>query len=202
MHPLLASLTDAQAYAVTHYDRPMLILAGPGSGKTRVISHRIAWMLENGVRPEEILALTFTNKAAEELRERVRSLQIVDRREVWISTYHRFAARLLRHYAPYVGLSPNFTIYDTDDSKAALKTAMEQFRRTAKEYLSANFSVETVAAAISSAKNRLISPEEYVPEYADLCGRVAAELGIGRWHLSITHTAGLAMASAIGESTT
>ena len=178
MHPLLISLTDSQRFAVTHFDGPMLIIAGPGSGKTRVISHRIAWMLENGVRPDEILALTFTNKAAEELQTRVAGLLDgnADANRIWISTYHRFAARLLRHYAPYVGLSENYTIYDKDDSHAALKKSLEQFRKTAKEHLSANFSTQTLAAAISAAKTRMLSPEEYVPAYADLCGAVVAEV--------------------------
>ncbi len=175
------SLTPSQQFAVTHYDGPMLIIAGPGSGKTRVITHRIAWMLENGVRPDEVLALTFTNKAAEEIQSRVAAMLGDDdfdkkQNRVWISTYHRFAARLLRHYAPYVGLGENFTIYDKDDSLSALKKAIQQHRQTATTHLSANFSASTIASAISAAKTQLQTADEYAPPYGDLAAAVAAEI--------------------------
>ncbi|MFZ5830563.1 MAG: UvrD-helicase domain-containing protein, partial [Planctomycetota bacterium] len=123
-NPLLANLTEPQRQAVCHVDGPLLILAGPGSGKTRVVTHRIAWMLKQGVSPREILALTFTNKAAEEMRSRVERL--VPGQSVWVSTFHRFCARLLRQYAALVGLQDNYTIYDTDDSLRALRTTMNR----------------------------------------------------------------------------
>ena len=122
MEHLLQDLTEAQREAVLHHDGPLLVLAGPGSGKTRVITHRIARMLAAGVRGQEILALTFTNKAADEMRLRVERL--APGSQVWIGTFHRFCARLLRKYAPLVGLEENYTIYDTGDSTQALRRAM------------------------------------------------------------------------------
>ena len=112
---VLASLTDRQREAVEHLDGPMLVLAGPGSGKTRVITHRVVNLLRQGVPARQILALTFTNKAAEEMRSRVEQLAPGER--VGMSTFHRFCARLLRQYAPLVGLDENYTIYDSDDSR-------------------------------------------------------------------------------------
>ena len=92
----------------------MQVLAGPGSGKTRVVTHRIAHLLREGIPASQILALTFTNKAAAEMKERVEKL--TPGANVWVSTFHRFGARLLRQYAEYVGLTPNYTIYDTSDA--------------------------------------------------------------------------------------
>src|SRR5579864_1700342 len=99
---LLTDLTDAQREAVTHYEGPLLILAGAGSGKTRVITRRVAWLLQQGVRPYHILAITFTNKAASEMRQRIDTL--VPNSRVWISTFHSLGARLLRQYAERLGL--------------------------------------------------------------------------------------------------
>ncbi|MDO4550677.1 MAG: UvrD-helicase domain-containing protein [Planctomycetia bacterium] len=176
------TLTEPQYYAVTHHEGPMLIIAGPGSGKTRVITHRIAWMLRNGVDPEEILTLTFTNKAAEELQTRISYMLQPEpalkssTSRLWISTYHRFAARLLRHYASYVGLSGNFTIYDKQDSQSALKKALEHYRQTAKEHLVGNFSLNTLASAISTAKSHLLTPDEYTPHYSEPCSALIQEI--------------------------
>ncbi len=108
MDPLVDSLNPAQREAVRHVEGPMLVLAGPGSGKTRVVTHRIAHLLREGVRAREILALTFTNKASEEMRSRVEHL--VPGERVWVSTFPRFGARLLREYDEFVGLTPKFTI--------------------------------------------------------------------------------------------
>src|SRR5437870_3035320 len=105
---LLADLTSAQQEAVTHFEGPLLILAGAGSGKTRVITRRVAWLLTQGVRPANILAITFTNKAAGEMRQRVEVL-VPDCR-VWISTFHSLGAKLLRQYAERVNLGKNFKI--------------------------------------------------------------------------------------------
>ncbi len=104
---LLGSLTPAQREAAAHIDGPLLILAGPGSGKTRVVTHRVANLLQHGIPPSQILALTFTNKAADEMRQRVERL--TQRRGVWMGTFHSFCARLLRRYAPLVGLHENYT---------------------------------------------------------------------------------------------
>src|SRR5262245_9698053 len=105
MDHLLEHLTEPQRAAVTHRDGPLLVLAGPGSGKTRVITHRIAHLVAGGVRPSQILALTFTNKAADEMQRRV--AELVPGERMWISTFHRFGARLLRQYAEFIGLAPN-----------------------------------------------------------------------------------------------
>src|SRR5438045_2789925 len=102
----IESLTPAQLAAVTHVDGPLLILAGPGSGKTRVVTHRVAHLLEQGIAGKNILALTFTNKAADEMKARLGRL--VPLPTVWMSTFHRFCARLLRMYGPLVGLSENY----------------------------------------------------------------------------------------------
>ena len=118
---LFAQLTPAQRDAVAHIDGPLLILAGPGSGKTRVVTHRIANLLQHGIPPREILALTFTNKAADEMRQRVE--QLTGQRGVWLGTFHAFCARLLRQYAELAGLQPNYSICDTDDSHRVLKQA-------------------------------------------------------------------------------
>lgn len=154
MDDLLLGLTDAQREAVLHIDGPLLILAGPGSGKTRVITHRIAHMLQQGVSSREVVALTFTNKAADEMRSRIGRLS--PGQPVWISTFHRFCARLLRQHASLVGLAENYTIYDTDDSLRALKRALAIEKIDLTPY-----SPGQVTSAISWAKNNLIGPDQY-----------------------------------------
>ncbi len=154
MDHLLEHLTDAQREAVLHREGPLLVLAGPGSGKTRVITHRIAYLIAGGVPAEQILALTFTNKAAEEMRMRI--ARLAPGEQVWVGTFHRFCARLLRRYAPLVGLEENYTIYDTGDSNQALRRAIAQSKVDA-----AFASPEAIAKAISWAKNNLIGPEQY-----------------------------------------
>ena len=121
---LLQSLTDAQREAVETVDGPLLILAGPGSGKTRVVTHRVAHMLNSGIAGRNILALTFTNKAADEMYNRVEQLE--PGIHVWMGTFHSFCARLLRMHGHLVGLAENFTIFDTQDSKRALKSVLAQ----------------------------------------------------------------------------
>lgn len=169
MNPLLDSLTASQREAVLHKDGPLLILAGPGSGKTRVVTHRIAHLLDEDVHPSQILALTFTNKAADEMASRVE--QLVGDRGVWISTFHRFAARLLRGHAALVGLQENFTIYDAQDSRQVLRRVLgdaeDAFRHVTPE---------RVASAISRAKNQLVTAEEYNPRSDSVIGSVVAEV--------------------------
>src|SRR5947209_18411112 len=110
---LLADLTAAQREAATHFEGPLLILAGAGSGKTRVITRRVAYLLQQGVKPYQILAITFTNKAATEMRQRIDTL--VPNSRVWISTFHSLGARLGRQYADRLALARNFTTYDQQD---------------------------------------------------------------------------------------
>jgi DNA helicase-2/ATP-dependent DNA helicase PcrA len=149
---LLIKLNDSQRLAVTTIDGPLLILAGPGSGKTRVITHRIAYMVRQGVSPSEILGLTFTNKAAGEMRHRL--VQLVGGGQVWLGTFHGFCVRLLRRYARLVGLPENFTIYDVDDASACLKQAVAD----AKFDLT-HTSLGHLAQGIGFYKNRLITPD-------------------------------------------
>jgi len=151
---LFTSLTPAQRAAVEHIDGPMLTLAGPGSGKTRVVTHRIANLLRHGIQPRNILALTFTNKAAAEMKSRL--VKLAPGQPVWMGTFHRFCARLLRIYAPLVGLGENYSIYDTDDSRKLLKLVLEE----QQEALS-HTSPDAIAHAISTAKNNLITPDKY-----------------------------------------
>lgn len=165
---LLEHLNTAQRQAVEHKEGPLLILAGPGSGKTRVVTHRIAHLLQGGVHASQILALTFTNKAAEEMRQRVAQLAPGER--VWVSTFHRFGARLLRQYAEMVGLTPNYTIYDMSDSRQTLKRVIESERLATMHY-----SPDRIAAGISAAKNRLIGPEEYEPKSSSPLSSIVAK---------------------------
>ena len=152
MDAIFQNLTDPQREAVAHVEGPLLILAGPGSGKTRVVTHRIANLLANGIPPWQVAALTFTNKAADEMRGRVDAL--VPGQTVWMGTFHRFCAQLLRRYASMVGLTENYSIYDSSDAKAAMKRAV-----IAAGVSTTHASPEQIAASISHAKNRLVTPE-------------------------------------------
>ena len=169
MDPLLTGLTAAQREAVTHFEGPLLILAGPGSGKTRVVTHRVAWLLQQGVPGRHVLALTFTNKAADEMSRRIERL--ADDPSVWVGTFHRFCARLLRKYAPLVGLQENYTIYDMGDSLRALRHAIGRTKIDVER-----FTPEAVAKSISWAKNNLILADQYQPRPGHVLGRVIREI--------------------------
>lgn len=166
---LLADLTPAQQEAVAHFEGPLLILAAAGSGKTRVITRRVAWLLQQGVRASNILAITFTNKAATEMRERVEKLAPGNR--VMIRTFHSLGATLLRQYADRLAIDRNFTIYDTDDRNRIVKNALE-----ASGMDNAKFTPESVGAAISKAKNQLLTPEEFARGNSDYFGKVVAKI--------------------------
>ncbi len=153
-HPLLKDLTPAQCEAVTHIDGPLLVLAGAGSGKTRVITRRVAYLLDQGIDPSRILSVTFTNKAAGEMRQRIQKLK--PDTSVWISTFHSLGARLLRQYAERLDLDRNFTIYDQTDRKRLTKMAMEDVGLD-----SGKVTPEAVQAGISKAKNQLLSPRRF-----------------------------------------
>ncbi|HVX12512.1 MAG TPA: UvrD-helicase domain-containing protein [Pirellulales bacterium] len=169
MDDLLDHLTAAQREAVEHIDGPLLMLAGPGSGKTRVVTHRIANLLRHGVPARQILALTFTNKAADEMKSRIERL--APGQSVWVGTFHRFCARSLRQYASLVGLAENYTIYDTGDSTSVLRRACE-----AADVDSKHFTPQQIGTAISWAKNNLIGPEEYQPRIGQPLGAVVAKV--------------------------
>jgi DNA helicase-2/ATP-dependent DNA helicase PcrA len=164
---LLADLTPAQREAVTHFEGPLLILAGPGSGKTRVITRRVAWLLQQGVRPGNILAITFTNKAAGEMRQRIEAL--VPGSRVWISTFHSFGARLLRQYSDRLELERNFTIYDQSDRARIVKMALEDAGID-----NTRFTPETISGAISKAKNQLLSPDRFAEQARDFYEKTVA----------------------------
>ncbi|MDR0869290.1 MAG: UvrD-helicase domain-containing protein, partial [Planctomycetaceae bacterium] len=164
---LLTGLNPAQREAVCHKDGPLLVLAGPGSGKTRVVTHRIAALLHQGVYPSQIVALTFTNKAADEMKKRVEAL--APGKRVWMGTFHKFCAYLLRRYIDAVGLQDNFSIYDTDESLAVLKSI------TKGKNLPNGVNPQKIQWAVSSAKNQLILPEDYVGNYRSPLGKVVEE---------------------------
>lgn len=151
------TLNKPQREAVLHTDGPLLILAGAGSGKTRVLTHRIAYLIdERGVNPWNILAITFTNKAAEEMRQRVDSLVSFGAESIWVSTFHSACVRILRRFIDRLGYDNRFTIYDTDDQKTLMKEVCRKVDIDTKVYKERN-----LLAAVSSAKNEMILPDEF-----------------------------------------
>lgn len=154
---LLADLNPAQREAVTHGEGPLLVLAGAGSGKTRALTYRIAWLLATGrARPSEVLAITFTNKAAGEMRERVATLIGGISRAMWVMTFHSACARILRADAPRLGYKRAFTIYDESDSLRMVKRCMRELELDPKRY-----APRAIRAAISGAKNQLVDAADY-----------------------------------------
>lgn len=151
-------LNPQQQEAVCHTEGPLLLLAGAGSGKTRVLTHRIAYLIEEkGVNPWNILAITFTNKAAGEMRERVDKIVGFGSENIWVSTFHSSCVRILRRYIDRLGYDNNFTIYDADDQKTVMKEVCKYLQIDTKLYRE-----RSLLAAISSAKDELISPEEFL----------------------------------------
>lgn len=162
MNELLAGLNDKQKEAVLHFEGPLLILAGAGSGKTRVLTHRIAYLIEeHQVPPYHILALTFTNKAANEMRERVNNIIEYGAGSIWVSTFHSTCVRILRRFIDHLGYDNAFTIYDSDDQKSLMKDICKQLNIDTKKYKERTF-----LNAISSAKDELKTPEQYADEIA------------------------------------
>ena len=150
------TLNDKQKEAVFHTEGPLLILAGAGSGKTRVLTHRIAYLIgEKGVKPWNILAITFTNKAAQEMRERVDQIVGLGSESIWVSTFHSTCVRILRRYIDHLGYDNNFTIYDTDDQKTLMKDICRRLNIDTKIYKE-----RSLLAQISHAKDELITPDE------------------------------------------
>jgi DNA helicase II / ATP-dependent DNA helicase PcrA len=168
----LAGLNPAQREAVLHYEGPMLVLAGAGSGKTRVLTTRIARLIEHhGVDPSRILAVTFTNKAAGEMRERIARLLGEEPKGMWSGTFHAIGARILRSVARQVGRTPSFTIYDEDDSLGVVKRIMESQGVSPKQW-----SPKVISSLISDAKNALVPPAEYESLAMDPVSRAAAKV--------------------------
>jgi DNA helicase-2/ATP-dependent DNA helicase PcrA len=161
MQDYISELNDRQKEAVLHKDGPIMIVAGAGSGKTKVLTTRIAHLMSLGVDAFNILALTFTNKAAKEMKERIeRTLGNTNARNLYIGTFHSVFARILRGEAQHLGYERNFTIYDTDDAKSVLKTVINELDLDDK-----NYKPNVVYNRISSAKNSLVGPVEYANDY-------------------------------------
>jgi DNA helicase-2/ATP-dependent DNA helicase PcrA len=158
-HPvLLDSLNPTQLDAVEHTEGPLLILAGAGSGKTRVLTHRVAYLIDQGLAaPEEVLAITFTNKAAREMKDRVALLVGPDSRRMWVSTFHAFCARILRVHAEKLGYKREFTIYDGADQVRLVKRCIVELGKDPKR-----FNPRSFQAQISSAKNVLMAPDDFL----------------------------------------
>ncbi|MBQ5705015.1 MAG: UvrD-helicase domain-containing protein, partial [Bacteroidaceae bacterium] len=150
-------LNPSQLAAVEYCDGPSLVIAGAGSGKTRVLTYKIAYLLEHGYEPWSILALTFTNKAANEMKERIAQKVGQERaRRLWMSTFHSIFAKILRLEAIHIGYEPNFTIYDQSDSKSLVRSIIKEMQLDEKVY-----KPSTIVERISSAKSNMLSPAEY-----------------------------------------
>ncbi|NBX29182.1 AAA family ATPase, partial [bacterium] len=160
------SLNESQRRAATHVEGPLLVLAGPGSGKTRVVTHRVAHLISEGVRPDQIVALSFTNKAADEMRRRL--TEMVGPQPVEMGTFHRFAARLLRRQARLVGLTSDYSILDPDDAGSVLKRAAKKLGLALS-----HVPVDRLAGVISRAKNDLLTPDTFEPRWGRPVDEVA-----------------------------
>ena len=152
----LSMMNDKQQEGIVTTEGPVLILAGAGSGKTRVLTHRVAYLIEQGVQPYNIMAITFTNKAAAEMRERIDNIVGFGSDAVWVATFHSSCVRILRRFIERMGYGSNFTIYDSDDSKSLMKEVCKYLQIDTKQ-----FKEKTFLNVISAAKNELIGPEEF-----------------------------------------
>ncbi len=169
---ILKGLNPAQAEAVKALNGPVLIIAGAGSGKTKVLTHRIANLIANGVNPYNILALTFTNKAAKEMKERISNLISYDKaRQIWAGTFHSVFARILRSEADKIGYTSNFSIYDTDDSTSQIKQALATLGLTNQK-----FNANAIRGKISGLKNKLTSPTEFAGLAQSSDDRIIADI--------------------------
>lgn len=172
MNSLLTGLNKEQQQAVQHTEGPLLILAGAGSGKTKVLTDRIAHLLAQGVNPYEILAITFTNKAAKEMKSRVESLVGDVANRIWLSTFHSFCAKFLRFELDnFLGYNSNFTIYDTSDSQAVIKAALKALNLDDKYY-----PVGAMIGAISDAKNKLLFASDFRKQARDFYQQKVADV--------------------------
>ena len=171
----IEELNESQCAAVTYNDGPSLVIAGAGSGKTRVLTYKIAYLLENGYQPWNILALTFTNKAAREMKERIaRQVGMERARYLWMGTFHSVFSRILRAEAKYIGFTSQFTIYDSADSKSLIRSIIKEMGLDEKTYKPG-----MVQARISSAKNHLVSPTGYAANKEAYEGDMAAKVPSG-----------------------
>ncbi|MFB3897319.1 MAG: ATP-dependent helicase [bacterium] len=172
MKDLLNDLNPKQREAVTYLDGPLLVLAGAGSGKTRVITYRIAYLIQQGyVRPTELLAVTFTNKAAEEMKSRVAKLVDADLHKMWVSTFHSACVRILHRHIQSLGYKPEFTIYDTDDQLGLVRECLKEQNYDPKEW-----NPKAILGEISQAKNKLIDAEDYTFGKHDLYRQIVSQV--------------------------
>ncbi len=151
---ILDNVTESQKEAITHIDGPILVIAGAGSGKTRVITRRVGYLVQNGIKPANILSITFTNKAANEMKERLG--EFLDLRGMWVSTFHAMCSRILRSEIEHMDFTRNFSIYDTADQKKCIKDVMGELNLD-----TTNWRPGSIAASISNAKNELLSAEKF-----------------------------------------
>ena len=170
----LQQLNDVQRDAVRATEGPVMIVAGAGSGKTRVLTYRTAYLLEQGIRPENVLALTFTNKAANEMKGRIADLVGPSSRGIWMGTFHSIFARILRFEAERIGYGRTFSIYDTDDSQTLIKSIMNDLGVSAQQYTPAG-----IRSRISVAKNSMISPATIAIPTGDRSGQLLKRCGRG-----------------------
>jgi len=170
---LLSGLNEKQREAASHDKGPILVIAGAGTGKTRVLTHRIAYLIKTGkARPSEILSITFTNKAANEMKERIGQLIDYDIDRMWIGTFHSICVRILRRDIERLGYEKNFVIYDTDDQKNVVKTCIKELELDSKKY-----NANTIRGIISSEKNLRNNPEKFMSEnYANFFMRNVGEV--------------------------
>lgn len=168
---IISGMNPKQKEAVLHTEGPLLIMAGAGSGKTRAVTHRIAYLIqEKGINPYNILAITFTNKAASEMKERVQTLVEDGGSEVWISTFHSLCVRILRREADHIGYQRAFTIADTSERKTLMKRILKELNLDSKQ-----FSPKAILASISNAKNELIDEKLYAEQASDYWTETVAE---------------------------
>ncbi|TLD41157.1 MAG: ATP-dependent DNA helicase UvrD/PcrA [Candidatus Jettenia ecosi] len=166
---LLKDITENQREAVTHIEGPLLVIAGAGSGKTRVITRRIGYLISQGINPYNILAITFTNKAADEMCERIK--QFLSQKGLWISTFHKMCSRILRNDIERLGYSKDFSIYDTTDQLNQIKSIMAEL-----QFDTAQWKPRTIAGTISHAKNKLINPETFASTASGYYHRIVAQV--------------------------
>ncbi len=168
---LLEGLNPEQAAAVSHGEGPLLVLAGAGSGKTRVLTRRLAWLVAHGVPQEGIVAVTFTNKAAGEMKERVANLLGTERPRSYVGTFHSWGVRLLRRFADEAGLPRGFVVFDSDDQLAVVKRVMKEVAIPEK-----SATPRQIQSKISAAKNEGISPDDFPRRFGDFLGSRLADV--------------------------
>jgi DNA helicase-2/ATP-dependent DNA helicase PcrA len=166
---LRKELNEAQVRAVEQVEGPCMIVAGAGSGKTRVLTYKIAYLIDSGVNPFEILALTFTNKAANEMKQRIFRLVGPAASNIWMGTFHSIFARILRFEAQHIGFDRNFSIYDDDDSEKLTETVLKDLGISTE-----NFKPRAVMGHIKQMKNKMILPDDFIPASTNVFEKVVA----------------------------